>query len=339
MDKKKIESINILRFLAAVSVMLYHYTFMFYHRGNNYTDFGLLRYLFQYGYLGVDLFFIISGFVVALSAEGRTFKEFTISRLTRLYPVLWASVSLTYLVFLYAPHVGESSISFIKYLANLTMIPQLFQQGAVDGSYWSLLIEIKFYIFIGLLVMAGLFKYIRAITIAFTFALFLATYFFHLPHNYYSYFAAGVLFYSVYKKGMSLPVLLSLVLSFTVSIKYALSLIPELSSGYNYPFNSLVICLYVTIFYGIFLLISLKKWHFKDRKIYTLLGLITYPLYLLHQEIGRIFYKIAEQSGANHWLALIVIVGFVILLAYLLQRFYEKRAQNILRKFLQTYLH
>ena len=50
--------------------------------------------LTQYGYLGVNMFFVISGFVILMTAWGRTVETFAISRVTRLFPGLLVSVAL-----------------------------------------------------------------------------------------------------------------------------------------------------------------------------------------------------------------------------------------------------
>ena len=91
----KIGSINTLRFLAAIFVVFYHFAFVFYHSTLSYIDIPVLRYLFQYGYLGVDLFFIISGFVISLSAEDRNAYGFFKSRISRVYTVFWISAIVT----------------------------------------------------------------------------------------------------------------------------------------------------------------------------------------------------------------------------------------------------
>ena len=193
--KDKIGAINLLRFIAALGVLLYHYTFMFYQRGFTYLDFGVGRSLFQYGYLGVDLFFIISGFVIALSAEGRTAWKFLISRLARLYPLFWISVSITSFFLLFGGNWISSEVTASRYLAGLTMIPGLFNQTVVDGSYWSLEVELKFYAFIFIIIVLGLFKKIESIANIITIGLVVATIFLPTHLNWIANFMAGIIFY------------------------------------------------------------------------------------------------------------------------------------------------
>src|SRR5436190_1602313 len=79
--------------------------------------------LFKYGYLGVELFFIVSGFVILLTALNRSAREFVVSRGTRLYPAFWTCVTITFLAIL---TIGGSrySATWPQYLANLTMLQE-----------------------------------------------------------------------------------------------------------------------------------------------------------------------------------------------------------------------
>jgi peptidoglycan/LPS O-acetylase OafA/YrhL len=134
---KKIGSINALRFIAAMFVLFYHFTFVFYYAKTTQIDIPILRELFKYGYLGVELFFIISGFVISLSAESRNAYGFLKSRLGRLYPVFWASAIVTAVFILFGGSIINSPITLNKFLANMTMVPQIIPGGytLMDPSY------------------------------------------------------------------------------------------------------------------------------------------------------------------------------------------------------------
>jgi len=77
-SKARLYELDLLRFIAAISVLLYHYTFMGYAENSiqgDYTspiEYPMLAPFSQYTYLGVNLFFMISGFVILLSAHGMT---------------------------------------------------------------------------------------------------------------------------------------------------------------------------------------------------------------------------------------------------------------------------
>lgn len=54
----------------------------------------------KYGYLGVELFFMISGFVILMTASNNSLKRFFISRAVRLYPAFWVCCTITFLLIL-----------------------------------------------------------------------------------------------------------------------------------------------------------------------------------------------------------------------------------------------
>jgi peptidoglycan/LPS O-acetylase OafA/YrhL len=144
----RLYEIDLLRFLAASAVLLYHWSFAGAAREPwTVMQYPLISPFARYGYLGVDLFFIISGFVVLMSAMGSTPKRFFISRVVRLYPAFWVCCLLTFTVAMLigAPrfHVPAKHL-----LVNLTMMQGFLDVPHVDGVYWSLAVELKFYFLI-----------------------------------------------------------------------------------------------------------------------------------------------------------------------------------------------
>ena len=81
-----------------------------------------------YGGLAVPLFFIISGFVIAISMEGKSARQFAFGRFIRLYPTFWICLLLTALT-LYSWGAADQHYSLGTFLANLTMIPHLLHQS------------------------------------------------------------------------------------------------------------------------------------------------------------------------------------------------------------------
>lgn len=104
----------------------------------------------DFGRIGVVLFFIISGFVVAhsLGTRGMTLARFAVRRAFRLFPLFWVSVMV-------AAWVAGTDRSVSTLLANLTMVPALIGFEPLLGVYWTLETELIFYAAAALLWSAG----------------------------------------------------------------------------------------------------------------------------------------------------------------------------------------
>lgn len=140
----RIGEIDLLRFLAASSVVLYHLSFRGYSSGDSLLGYSILMPYSIYGYLGVLLFFMISGFVILMTAEVSNIRSFIISRFVRLYPAFWSSCTITFIVIILigAPHF-HATIS--QFLVNMTMLGGFLNVAPIDGVYWTLFIEMRFY--------------------------------------------------------------------------------------------------------------------------------------------------------------------------------------------------
>ena len=101
--RERFEVIDLLRFGAAVAVMIYHFTASGAFESAGHTlvaprdIFPSLEPVTHFGFLGVDLFFLISGFVILSSALDRTALQFAVSRFSRIYPTYWAGIAFSLL--------------------------------------------------------------------------------------------------------------------------------------------------------------------------------------------------------------------------------------------------
>ncbi|WP_164654758.1 acyltransferase family protein, partial [Pseudomonas viridiflava] len=94
---KRLELLDYGRFIAAIMAVLYHYTFNGIANGklSSLSHIPELIEFTKYGYLGVELFFMISGYVIFYSARNRSAAQFAASRAIRLYPSYWFAVLFT----------------------------------------------------------------------------------------------------------------------------------------------------------------------------------------------------------------------------------------------------
>ncbi len=142
------ENIDALRAIAALAVVVQHFFGDIIHEATNqqgisyFVAISSVTY-FDAGRFGVVLFFLISGFVVPFSIKGSSpLHRFAVSRFFRLFPAMW--LALFCLAMASVMHGQWPSLP--TFLANMTMVPAAFRQPWMSGAYWTLTIEILFYV-------------------------------------------------------------------------------------------------------------------------------------------------------------------------------------------------
>jgi peptidoglycan/LPS O-acetylase OafA/YrhL len=156
-DSSRVPALDLLRLAAVGAVILYHYGFWGpASHGVPQVALPALAPVAQYGFLGVPVFFSISGFVIAYSAEGRTPIGFAIARFSRIYPTFVLCMTLTFVATLLFG-AGHFEVTAAQWLANLSIAAPLVGQPYVDTSYWSLVIEVVFYTWVAAFMAVGLF--------------------------------------------------------------------------------------------------------------------------------------------------------------------------------------
>ena len=165
---ERIPELDALRGIAALAVAVYHYTAR-YDELYRHTP-GLLggwehtHEVMSYGRYGVQLFFIISGFVILMSvSRAKSAGQFAVQRAARLYPAFWVACAATWLIVEWCGLKGRQVSGAVLGL-NLTMAPMWFKPVApwvwyVDGAYWSLKEELLFYVVMGVVLLVGLRKH------------------------------------------------------------------------------------------------------------------------------------------------------------------------------------
>ena len=327
-------ALDLIRFSAALAVVLYHYTSV--EASDTFPNISTVT---QYGYLGVPLFFIISGFVISLSAHSRTPTEFAISRFVRLYPALWLGVTVTTIFAI--TYGGE--VGIIQYLANLTILNDYLGYDNIDGVYWTLQAELKFYALVFLLLLTGTFEKFRIwmgiwMFTTITFLLYQQPFFMGwiISPYYSSLFIAGVSFYMMWKNGRDWFNTSVLFLSLIVSSIYTFN---QAGGFMQSPDNAtkLTAVLLVWCFYIIFLLLILGKLNFNRRPSLIIMGGLTYPLYLIHSRVGKTLINYYEEYLPEEILVVLVIL-LMMLISLVIHLYFEKKLSTPLKLFLLTRL-
>ncbi len=272
----------------------------------------------QYGYLGVSLFFMISGFVIAYSAEGRAPLEFAAARFARLYPSHLAAVTLTFIVTM-AFGAPEFTASIGQYLANLTLFAPLFGQPFMDGVYWSIVLEIIFYGWVFIFLALGLFE--RAgdrivlcwLLISLVNELFLGIkpLRFVFLTEFSGFFAAGVLIYRMRAGKSGIAAAPMLALSFAIALQTSLAGMRVIAEKYDSAFSGAAVALLVLGMFILFYALTTPSPTRLPLRLLGALGAMTYPLYLLHQHIGYIAFARLRGTVGDPALFAVVITGLL----------------------------
>ncbi|MGQ4517805.1 acyltransferase family protein [Dermabacteraceae bacterium P13077] len=146
--RERFRELDGFRGIAALGVVATHFT-------NNYEslypNLPKMPFLATYGPIGVQLFFLISGYVILMSAlRAARPSDFVVSRASRLYPTYWIAVTLS-IILTVVTRFPDSDMSWGARLANYTMFQRWFLVPNVDDVYWTLAVEMQFYVLIFLL--------------------------------------------------------------------------------------------------------------------------------------------------------------------------------------------
>ncbi|MEO7063296.1 MAG: acyltransferase [Dokdonella sp.] len=162
----RLRHIDALRAIAALLVVWLHVTQVYVKVDGDTAIGGRWLYdvaqNFDFGRIGVITFFLVSGFVIPFSmrpSQGAPIGSFLIKRFFRIYPVYWLSIPMgafaTY--WLWGQPFGVRDL-----LINLTLLQDLVGAQAAQGVYWTLLVEIGFYLLcVALFLTGNLFNPIR----------------------------------------------------------------------------------------------------------------------------------------------------------------------------------
>jgi peptidoglycan/LPS O-acetylase OafA/YrhL len=159
MESRRIASLDGLRTIAILAVVAFHYCYRWgppLNRESLYPFGTALAHLpgVRLGEYGVQLFFVISGFVIALTLERcRTPLEFAVRRYARLAPAMLLFSGITFAAMQVIPHAPfaeraawfVSALTFIDPLTLNRIAPSVGFQS-IDGVYWSLYVEVHFYV-------------------------------------------------------------------------------------------------------------------------------------------------------------------------------------------------
>jgi peptidoglycan/LPS O-acetylase OafA/YrhL len=317
-----------LRGIAALSVVLFHYTTRF---DLTFKHSEAMALSFPYGHLGVQLFFVISGFVIFMTLEhSKAPLDFLVSRISRLFPTYWTAVLMTWGLLALMALPGFQP-SWTQVIANFSMTHELFGIESIDGVYWSLEIELIFYVWMLLLWVVGWLKRPVPVFCVWVIGAMLARFGatatgiwvpYGISHvllfNWIAWFALGIAAYLRYRDGRATRgtiLLACLALASIATTDGDLNLLPL-----------------GVVFLGAVVLASMSKASALDWTPLVWLGAISYPLYLVHDKIGWLTILRLEERGVAPIVAIVVAIVASLVAASILHLLVEKPATIALRR-------
>ncbi|MDX2068010.1 MAG: acyltransferase [Haliscomenobacter sp.] len=313
-----IASIELLRGLASAVVCLYHFT-----NGNNnfISEANWIKAITGKGWLGVEIFFVISGFIIPYSMarsryRWRDFPLFMLKRWARIDPPFWLSIlfvlGLNALATLWL--IPPFSVSWTRIFLHFGyLIPFFPHYEWLNGVYWTLGVEFQYYILVGLLYPVLFHK--RSLYFWLTAGAFLTlTVFIYQPAFFFDYSMFFFLGFALFRRfdGQLKTWEFYLLSAFIFSFVY-----------YNFNLQ------YVLA--GFFPWLLIAFW--PNLKVPGLrwLGMISYSLYLIHLPLGKKLIPLAARymDGDGPRLVFVFFLFcFTLLLAYGFYQLIERPAMR-----------
>lgn len=325
---RRLVEVDALRGVAALAVVLFHFTTRFtelFHPAS------LPVVNVSYGHYGVNLFFIISGFVIFMTLE-KTVRpmDFVVSRFSRLFPAYWVAIVLTFSITHWLGLPGKLVDGWAA-MGNLLMLHGLFKVPHVDGVYWTLEVELLFYfgmfllyrlrwlsrihqMILGLLVVKIIYFILeRWFNISLPWMLFRLMILQYIP-----WFALGIAIYQASSRQDAASRRWPAITATCAVLTLALT-------------ESIAVGLLSVVFALAVWLAAAGRLALLRYGPFVWLGSISYPLYLLHENIGWSIQLQLGALGLSTTTTALVALVVILLLAAAVTRWVEQPAMRWIR--------
>lgn len=333
----RIQGLDFLRGMASLGVCWFHLTSVTYAKETG-DFYEFVRLTGKYGWLGVEVFFVISGFVIPYSLHRakyqlRAYPTFLLKRIIRLDPPYLASIVIILMMaYAFAFYLGEDAqvegapVSAPRVLLHLGYLNMFSSNNWLNPGYWTLAIEFQYYLMVGL-VYPLLISRRRSLRLGIFFCLailwFLGDHRLLTDEVPYSTFVIhfiflffmGILTFQHNVKIIGRREYLTLLVLSAVGCYLTLGLLPTLA--------------------GLFAVYVISSYERTNKAVINFFGKISYSLYLLHWPIGLLTIGLvhskllrAEGGVLARIFVLATGLGVCVLSAYLLYLFVEKPAQQ-----------
>ncbi len=354
--ENRISILDSFRVLACLMVIAFHY-YSYYPLKGFITYHGLNLNLFKHGYLGVKFFFIISGFVITLSLQKSIgILDFLKKRWVRLWPAMVFCSIFTFVIIsifdnenLFIESTKISNLIFSNTFLSTSLASSITGHNFnyIDGTYWSLWVEVCFYVLVAVIyfldkknvnrnfgiiaVFMAIFSYLifssnnQSITTLIGVATFkyvkISLEVFNI-FQHILWFFLGMQLLEMYKFKRSKNLII-----FTVAFS-----LQTILQGSEWQ-----ILLFCVIMYILFLIFIYRPVYISllGSRYAVKLGIATYSVYLLHENIGvLIINKFSFYFKNLNWLIGILLIGLFFFFGILIYRYVEQPIGQKLRRYL-----
>ncbi|MFB7089564.1 acyltransferase family protein [Streptomyces sp. NPDC056296] len=333
----RLRSLDGLRLLAALMVCLYHLAGKNGEVAESWSQspgqmFPTLSQAAVYGCLGVQFFFVISGFVICMSSWGRSLGDFFRSRVARLYPAYWAALLLVGAASLVLP-VVFAPLRSDEFLMNFTMLQQPMGVPRVLGVCWTLWVEMRFYVLFALFVIWKGVTYRRVVIFCILWSLAgvlarvadtpLSDELVMRDHA--PFFIGGLALYLIHRFGSDLLLWGIVGMSFLMGQRYSVTALWHPGMSGDFHRNPYVIQAIVFLTFAAVAVVALGWARWANWRWLTVAGALTYPFYLIHEHLGWFVIRVLHRGfGMGPYATLAVSVACLLVVAWLMHRFVEK---------------
>lgn len=352
-------AIDLLRFAAAILVMIFHLGFTAWSgAGSSVAGLVAGRYALPelppvwWGWVGVNIFFVISGLVIAGSADGASAARFAMGRIERLFPAVWVCAPITLAVILATDFMVPVD-AIARFAKSMLLSPS---GPWVDGQYWTLRNEIGFYAAIFLLIAAGRFKHIAVFAKAIitsgivvvtadtlsrsailppgVHTLFALGSFQFLPLYYGCFFGLGLCIW-LRHQGLAMPPIHLWIATLGCLIEIIAKAYWQVNSnGHLTAWRSFGFLLPAVLWLGA-IAICFRAAPSRDPQgrgaaVARSLGLATYPLYLLHFTVGAWLIAVLAEGGMPAPIAFAIVCAGLIGASIAISRYGEPEVRRVL---------
>ncbi len=233
--------------------------------------------------------------------------------------------------------------TFGQYLANMTLLSGFLRIPSLDVVYWSLFVEIKFYALVFIVLLVNHIHNAKHLLAAWLVLTVIALVW-PVKHlwspllpDYAAWFIAGAMFFLVYKEGLCLYKGIVITVSYIIGVMQVFNELKIYEAHYHTLFNDALVAMILASFFLVFLMIALRRTVVTVGEKWFFLSTLTYPLYLLHENIGFMIFN-ALHSVVNVHLLLWGTVVFMLWLSYLVNVKVEQVYARPMKEFLDRRL-